>query len=122
MLRSIPVMLVTAAALVLTGCADRGAGASEVTALDAADAVVVAEDAAFVDPPEALPAGTVVLGLDNRGSDRHDLTIEGHGAVAEARGGRLAAGEVTLEPGRYTIWCDVSWHRRAGMEFTVDVR
>ncbi len=89
--------------------------------LTAADVVVVADGTRFVDPPSDLPAGEITLGLDNQGGGKHDLTIEGVGTVVETGGGGKALGEVTLEPGVYTVYCDVGGHREAGMEFQTTV-
>lgn len=83
----------------------------------------VAEDIAWADHPSELPAGDVTLELDNQGGAPHDITIEelGDETVAEAAGGETASGDVTLEPGEYTVYCSVPGHRGAGMETTVTV-
>lgn len=112
-------LILATGGLLGTGCS--GDAASEAD-LATADTVVTAEDMAFVDPPAALPAGTQLLGLDNRDRARHDITVDGIGTIAKAGGGGSDVGEVTLEPGTYTLYCDVGGHRDAGMEFTVTVR
>ncbi|HVL99501.1 MAG TPA: plastocyanin/azurin family copper-binding protein [Egibacteraceae bacterium] len=83
----------------------------------------VAVDIDWGDHPSELPAGDVTLELDNQGGIFHDLVIEelGNEVVAEAEGGETDSGTVTLEPGEYTIFCDVPGHRQAGMETTVTV-
>lgn len=114
----------TMSVLVLGLAACQGTAAETSAPADAghADVTIVAEDVRFVDPPEELPAGTSVLAIDNRGSAPHDLTVEGvDGAAVGAAGGELAAGEVTLEPGRYTVFCSVGSHRDQGMAFDVTV-
>jgi plastocyanin len=120
MSRPLTAVLVIVAATLAAGCGGPPRGNA---AAAAADVVIVAEDMVFVDPPRRLPAGTVTLGLDNRGRAVHDLTFAGPpGRVVRAAGGRQAAAAVTLEPGTYVVYCDVSGHRRAGMEFEVEVR
>lgn len=122
--RPLLALLAGAAALGLTACQGSAAERGEAAEADfaAADTVVVAEDVAFVDPPTSLAAGTHILGIDNQGEARHDLAIEGDiGLVAVADGGDQAAGEVTLEPGDYTVYCSVPGHRSAGMAFDLTV-
>lgn len=123
-LRPTHFLLVGATSVVLTACGGSSAAPGDATDADFADAdaTVVAEDVAFVDPPTTLPAGTQVIGLDNQGDARHDIAFEGDiGLVTAAPGGEQAAGEVTLEPGNYVVYCSVSGHRQAGMEFELTV-
>lgn len=82
----------------------------------------VAEDIEWADVPSELPAGDVTLEIDNQGGTLHDITIEelGDETVAEAEGGETATGDVTLEPGEYTVYCSVPGHR-SSMETTVTV-
>ena len=119
---SIPAMALVALALLLGACTSAPASGGDAAALDDADVVVVAEDVAYADAPESVPAGELMLGLDNRGHAPHDLTIDGHGTVVSAGGRDQAVAKVELEPGTYTVWCDVPGHREAGMEFTLEVR
>jgi plastocyanin len=129
-----PAVLATflVAAVVATACVevfrdvDPQAGTSDTATASAdlgdADVTVIAEDLRFVDPPSELEAGTLTIGLDNRGRAPHDLTFDdGVGTVAVAEGGEQDVAEVTLEPGTYTVTCDVPGHRQAGMEFEVTV-
>lgn len=112
-------------ALVTVACSS-GASAGEPASaddLEDADVVIVAEDMAFIDPPQEIEAGTITIGLDNQGSASHDVTFDGPvGTVVAADGGGQAIAEVTLEPGTYTVYCAVSGHRQAGMELDVNVR
>lgn len=109
-------------ALGLAACAGTAARTAAPADAATADTTVVADDVRFVDPPSHLPVGTSVLALHNRGEASHDVTVEGaEDAVVGASPGELTAGEVTLEPGRYTVFCSVGGHRDAGMEFTVTV-
>ena len=111
-----------ALAVGLVGCGGAAAETAAPAEVAAADLTVVAEDVAFVDPPAQLPAGTSVIALDNQGEAPHDITVEGVGdATIGAAGGETVAGEVTLQPGTYTVYCSVPGHRSAGMEFEVTV-
>jgi plastocyanin len=111
----------SALALGLAACGGAAETAAPADAA-AADVTVVADDVVYVDPPAELPSGRSVLAIDNVGDAPHDLTVEGvDGATVGAAGGELTAGEVTLEPGTYTVYCSVSGHREAGMEFEVAV-
>jgi uncharacterized cupredoxin-like copper-binding protein len=122
MKRTLTAATLALAAAATAGCSSLLAGMQEGDADPAsADVTIVAEDVAFVDPPTELPAGDLVLAIDNQGSAVHDVTIDGPGVIASAFGGRKNAGEVTLEPGTYTIYCSVNGHRQAGMEFDVTV-
>jgi plastocyanin len=114
--------LLAVAAAACGGVSDAGEPGSAAE-LESADVVITAEDVAYVDPPQEIDAGTVTIGLDNQGRAPHDVTFEGAvGTVVTADGGSQATGEATLEPGTYTVYCAVSGHREAGMEFEVVVR
>jgi plastocyanin len=111
----------TALALAVAACGVPADTASPAP-VSAADVTVVADDVRFVDPPSTLPAGTSIVAIDNVGDAPHDLTVEGvEGATVGARGGEAEAGELRLDPGTYRVYCSVSGHRDAGMEFTVTV-
>lgn len=113
-----------AAATLATAACSMGPPTTSATLDEAAraDVRVIAEDVAFVDPPQRLSAGTHTLALVNDGSAVHDVTFEGPpGRVAAAEGGDTAVGTVDLEPGTWTVYCSVSGHRQAGMEFRLTV-
>ena len=98
------------------GGAENGGGGGETHTF-------VAEDIAWAEVPEGLPAGEVTLEIDNQGGILHNLVVEelGDELVAEAEGGATDEGTVALEPGEYTFYCDVAGHREAGMEAVVPV-
>jgi uncharacterized cupredoxin-like copper-binding protein len=121
-------VLLAALALPLSACAFNAGGPTQAAGHTApaevadADHVIVAGDMFYEDPPTSLSAGTHVLAIDNQGRAPHDLVFDrGVGQVAFAGGGEQAAGEVTLEPGEFVVYCSVSGHRQAGMEFTLTV-
>ena len=52
------------------------------------------------------------------GFQAHNLLIEGYeeDLVLEVENGETATGSISLEPGRYILYCDIAGHREAGME------
>lgn len=109
-------------ALGIAACGGTAAPTAAPADAATAEVTVVADDVTFVDPPTTLPPGRFVLAVDNQGDAPHDVTVEGvDGAVVGAMGHEVAAGEVTLEPGTYTVFCSVGGHRDAGMTFEVTV-
>lgn len=118
---AVALVLLALAAVACGGGSDAGEPATGAD-LESADVVITTEDVAYPDPPSEIAAGTVTIGLDNRGDAPHDVTFDGSaGTVVAADGGGRATGDVTLEPGTYTVYCTVSGHREAGMEFEVTV-
>ena len=89
-----------------------------------ADVVVVAKDISFPQKQFTADAGPVDIAYRDDGHIPHTLKIEGvddfelrvnsHGDVDEET--------VDLAPGEYTIYCDVTGHRAAGMEGTLTVK
>jgi uncharacterized cupredoxin-like copper-binding protein len=69
--------------------------------------------------------GTYVFKAENTGSITHALEIEGKGVEEETKGldaGQSAKLKVTLNAGRYEIYCPIDGHRQQGMEGTVTVK
>ena len=92
-----------------------------------ADALTVhAADINFPAKEFAATAGVVTFVYVNQpGVTRHTLEVEGvpkSTFYLEVSGaGDQAVGTVNLQPGTYTIFCDIPGHRAAGMEGTVTV-
>lgn len=114
---------------VLTACGDDGGGGgnggsgSGSEAARDADLRVLARDIEFDQDSYTLPAGTSTIAYLQEGAMVHTLLIEGPDGddVADFKlevteDGEVDVGEVTLEPGTYTLYCDVPGHRQAGME------
>jgi uncharacterized cupredoxin-like copper-binding protein len=83
---------------------------------------VTARDMAFEPDAIAVAAGQVEVVLHNDGSMLHDLRIEDQPFVIEAQAGETATSQVTLEPGRYQLFCSIPGHRDAGMTGVLEVR
>lgn len=127
----------TIAALALTGCGgggdDGGDDGGDVAAASGGSEVTIgAGDIYYADDGQqsnetdvtfTASAGEVVITLENDGALPHNVVIEeaGDTKVADAAAGASDTGSVELEPGTYTIYCDVAGHREAGMEATLVV-
>jgi plastocyanin len=119
-----------AAALALGACVgadeDEATERGRVTGDPGASTPLRIEAHEFSLSPEDLRAapGSVAIEYVNKGAVVHTHVIEGvKGLKLEVpRPGDVDTGSVRLEPGSYTLFCDVPGHRQAGMEapLTVD--
>lgn len=119
------------AALALAGCGGGDQEASDTSestrrsagVAGAGSLVVVATDIAFPEKTYTAPAGDVAIEYRNEGSIAHTLLIDKVRAfkLEVAAKGDDDTDTVALEPGTYTIYCDVPGHRAAGMEATLQV-
>ena len=73
-------------------------------------------------PQITAPAGVVQFAVENIGRQRHNLRVLGTGvdqATPSLRAGQSASVDVLLvEPGAYTIYCDLADHADRGMTMT----
>ncbi len=68
--------------------------------------------------PDSIPAGPAVFTVTNAGSQVHNLFIEGPG-VSQAAGDNMPPGKVqnvnvTLQPGKYLLYCPILDHKAKG--------
>jgi plastocyanin len=119
-----------AAALGLGACGGGGGDgeakeSSQVTNDAAPTGVLRVEAHEFALAPEDLRAapGTVAIEYVNAGAIQHTLVIDGVNGLKldVASKGDVDTGTVKLEPGTYTMYCDVPGHRQAGMEAPLTV-
>lgn len=118
-----------AAALGLGACGGGGGGEAEESGQVANDpapsATLRVEAHEFALAPEDLRAapGTVAIEYVNAGAVPHTLVIDGVNGVKldVASKGDVDTGTVKLEPGNYTMYCDIPGHRQAGMEAPLTV-
>lgn len=87
--------------------------------------MVLLEDNSLAVRSQAIPAGTAVLTVENRGTGVHNLFIEGEG-LNRAAGDNIAAGgsatvDVVFRPGTYTFYCPVLNHRENGEQATITI-
>jgi len=80
---------------------------------------------------QTVRSGRLTVQLQNKGEDPHDMDIQRVGPAGEPLGevvkvpvtepGANTNASVTVEPGRYRMWCDLFSHAKEGMEATVTV-
>jgi plastocyanin len=74
-----------------------------------------------------IPAGEVVVELNNMGGDPHDLNIRAEGSDGPALQipvtgpSQHASKRFTLAAGTYRLWCDLDGHDEKGMHATLVV-
>jgi plastocyanin len=115
------------AAVTLGACSSSGgekkaAGTAETSApsTDAATATLAVEAHDISLSPKDLQAapGSIAVRYTNAGAIEHTLLIDGISGfkLDVASAGAVDTATVRLEPGTYTLYCDVPGHRAAGME------
>lgn len=73
----------------------------------------------------AVPAGEVVVELNNMGEDPHNLHLEpedgsgSEGEIATVGPGVQGKAKFNLPAGTYRLWCDLDEHAERGMEATL---
>lgn len=87
--------------------------------------IVVLGDGSIGVQDESIPPGPAILTVENRGTQLHNLFIEGE-QINRAAGDPIAAGgsstvDVMLRPGTYTLYCPVLDHRQKGEEKQITV-
>lgn len=80
---------------------------------------------------QAVKTGELRVQLQNKGEDPHDMDIQRVGPSGEPLGevvkipvtepGQNTNATVTVETGRYRMWCDLYSHAKEGMEATITV-
>jgi hypothetical protein len=88
---------------------------------------VGADEYSFTLSRLSLRSGPVVIELQNRGEDAHDLRLRRIGGtrtyrLPETKPGKRAELETRLRPGRFRLWCSLAGHRARGMSATLVVR
>lgn len=113
----------SAFALLGTACGDDGGSDAEgPKASGDADVVVVATDLAFDAETYTAEEGSVTIEYIQDGQVPHTLVIEDKSNFKlSVNGEERDTGDVLLEAGDYTIYCDIPGHRQAGMEATLTV-
>ena len=85
--------------------------------------LVLLEDNSLGLPGQAIPPGPAVLNIENRGTQIHNLYVEGEG-INRAAGDNIEAGgsstiDVVFKPGTYTFSCPVLNPRENGEQATI---
>ncbi|MCB1256408.1 MAG: multicopper oxidase domain-containing protein [Microthrixaceae bacterium] len=61
------------------------------------------------------------LDITNKGSQIHNLVIDGGGKTSDLNGGESESLAVDVAPGTHVVYCSISGHREAGMEAELTV-
>ncbi|MBF44329.1 MAG: hypothetical protein CL446_07880 [Acidimicrobiaceae bacterium] len=112
------VAAVGAMALMATAC---GGSSSDGTLEPSEDGVlrVVADDTMDFDADAyRAAAGEIAIEYVLSGFQEHTLVVEGYEdeLVLSVENGGSDSGTITLEAGRYILYCDIPGHREGGME------
>ena len=110
----------------LTACGDSGDddgdgdAAGDCTTADSSITVGARDELTFDADSYDADAGCVEITYENEGSVAHTLLVKGQSGFKLAVGD-TDSGTIELEPGSYTLFCDVAGHEAAGMtaELTV---
>lgn len=87
--------------------------------------LVLIQDGSIAVREQAIPPGPAILTVENRGTDVHNLYVEGEG-ISRAAGDAIPAGQsatvdVNFKPGVYTLYCPITDHRTKGEEVKVTI-
>ena len=110
-----------------TAAAGGWTAASAGTPDTAAAATVTATESEFaIDlSRRQLPAGAYTVTVTNSGKGTHSLTIKGPGGVdvtsKTLHGGESTTMTVTLQSGKYEVYCPIGNHRSMGMDTSLTV-
>lgn len=115
----------TTAAATATHPASPGGTAVVPSVTGGTTVLVLLNDNSIAVREQAIPPGPAVLTVENRGSDVHNLFIEGE-QINRAAGdaipeGRSATVDVIFRPGTYTLYCPIGDHRQKGEQIQVTI-
>jgi plastocyanin len=117
--------VLASAALFAAGCGSdaRDSAAAGDAVGESSTVEFVAYDMGYEPTGATVPAGIVEITLVNEGAATHNVIVEeaGDREVVEASPGEAETGTIELEPGAYTLYCDIPGHRSAGMDRTLTV-
>jgi uncharacterized cupredoxin-like copper-binding protein len=87
--------------------------------------LVMLNDNSIAVQEQAIPPGPAVLTVENRGSEPHNLFVEGPG-VSRAAGSPIAEQgsatvDVTFAAGKYVFYCPLADHRQNGEQVEVTI-
>jgi uncharacterized cupredoxin-like copper-binding protein len=119
----------TAVALVtLAACGSSGGGSGSIpTAPADPDLTVRAQEIKFDKKAYTVKAGPEVkIAYPNDGTQTHTLIVQSPqgdkvGEKLRVTPGKATGGVYSLRPGTYTLYCDITGHREAGMQATLTV-
>ena len=111
--------------ITLTACGDSGddddgASAGDCTTPASSFTVGALDELTFDAESYQAEAGCVEITYENEGSIAHTLLIKGRSGF-KLTVGDTDTGTIELEPGSYTLFCDVAGHEAAGMKADLTV-
>jgi plastocyanin len=87
--------------------------------------VVLVQEGSVAVQAQSIPAGPAILTIENRGTEVHNLFVEGEGINRAAEdtigAGQTGTLDVNLKAGTYTFYCPIGDHRTKGEEAKVVV-
>jgi plastocyanin len=88
---------------------------------------VVAKEFYYSLSRHSVPAGPAIVELVDFGQDPHDLRLQKVGTTKVygtpiIQPGKYYDLKVTLQPGKYILWCSIANHRQLGMQATLTVK
>jgi plastocyanin len=112
--------IAAAGGFLLAGCGGDDGGGGAAPSGDGDAVVVEAYDRLDFDADSyTVPAGETTFEYVQKGMLPHTLLVEGSEGDMEllvSGPGQVDRGSITLEAGRYVLYCDVAGHRAGGME------
>jgi uncharacterized cupredoxin-like copper-binding protein len=119
--------LAVAAGLAVAACGGGASGSSSTpTAPARPDLTVHAEEIKFDQKAYTVHGGEVKIAYPNDGTQTHTLVVQDPqgdkvGDTLRVVPGKEAGGVYQLAPGEYTLYCDITGHREAGMQASLTV-
>jgi plastocyanin len=113
--------------LVIAACGGGGGGSSATpTAPASPDLTVHAEEIKFDKKAYNVHGGEVKIAYPNDGTQTHTLVVQDPkgdevGETLKVAPGKETGGAYQLTPGVYTLYCDITGHREAGMVASLTV-
>jgi uncharacterized cupredoxin-like copper-binding protein len=112
--------------LALAACGGGGGSSSTPTAPANPDLTVHAEEIKFDQKAYTVHGGEVKIAYPNDGTQTHTLVVQSPAGDQIPPKLRVAPGKETggvyqLPAGEYTIYCDITGHREAGMQASLTV-
>ena len=120
------VLVALVPALVLAACGSSAGSSTTDTTPANPNLTVIAQEIHFDKKEYSVPAGEVRVAFPNEGVQTHTLIVQdpkGNDIAPKLRVApkKETGGVYQLTPGTYTIYCDITGHRAAGMVATLTV-
>jgi uncharacterized cupredoxin-like copper-binding protein len=124
--RRYAVALALASCLALAACGGGGGSSSTPTPPANPDLTIHGEEIKFDQKAYSTHSGEVKIAYPNDGTQVHTLIVQSPTGDKVGEKLRVAPGKVTggvyqLTPGEYTLYCDITGHREAGMVASLTV-